>query len=128
MRPLFCACAALERLTALRSVLYLAWAVTPTKVLHSLGVDYHPTKWWALALPAWCCLAVLCSYAAYEGCESAEPAGARPLTPTVGSTCWRLRPLTRFVLSRTRRHGAGACQAVATASPLSATFHLAQPR
>lgn len=48
-------------------VLFLAWAYSPPQLLHSLGVTYYPSKWWALALPAWCCVALLCALVAYEG-------------------------------------------------------------
>lgn len=29
------------------------WALTPDRILNSLGVWYYPSRWWALASPAW---------------------------------------------------------------------------
>jgi hypothetical protein len=34
-------------------VLYLLWSLLPDEYLISLGITYYPSKWWALALPAW---------------------------------------------------------------------------
>ncbi|KAL1920095.1 uncharacterized protein VTP21DRAFT_1241 [Calcarisporiella thermophila] len=34
-------------------VIYLLWAYLPEKTLHSLGISYYPSKYWALALPVW---------------------------------------------------------------------------
>lgn len=47
-------------------MLFLAWAYSPEEALHSVGITYYPSKWWALALPAWACAAVLYAYTAYE--------------------------------------------------------------
>ncbi|KAL7747063.1 hypothetical protein RI367_007559 [Sorochytrium milnesiophthora] len=34
-------------------LVFLAWAFLPDAVLHSLGIYYYPSRWWALAIPTW---------------------------------------------------------------------------
>ncbi len=41
--------------TFIGALLYLAWALLPDTLLHSWGITYYPSKYWALALPAWGC-------------------------------------------------------------------------
>jgi len=62
------------------AALFLAWSLSPPVLLRSLGVRYYPSKWWALALPSWCCVAVLCGSLAYEGCGASSPSRL-PLSP-----------------------------------------------
>ncbi|KAI8575869.1 hypothetical protein K450DRAFT_259542 [Umbelopsis ramanniana AG] len=33
--------------------IYLIWAYVPDEVLHSLGITYYPSRYWALAIPVW---------------------------------------------------------------------------
>eukprot|EP01116_Phalansterium_solitarium_P001621 TRINITY_DN1142_c0_g3_i1.p1 TRINITY_DN1142_c0_g3~~TRINITY_DN1142_c0_g3_i1.p1 ORF type:complete len:149 (-),score=37.40 TRINITY_DN1142_c0_g3_i1:60-506(-) len=36
---------------------YLLWAYLPTGLLHMMGVTYYPSKYWALAIPTYICVA-----------------------------------------------------------------------
>lgn len=45
--------------TFVLAMLYLAWALLPDATLHALGVSYYPSRWWALALPAWSTVALV---------------------------------------------------------------------
>ncbi|KAJ1975676.1 hypothetical protein H4R35_003040 [Dimargaris xerosporica] len=42
--------------------LYLGWAYIPDSVLHSIGVTYYPSRYWAIALPAWGVMLVVFIY------------------------------------------------------------------
>lgn len=33
--------------------IWIAWSILPENVLHALGVYYYPSRWWALAIPAY---------------------------------------------------------------------------
>ncbi|KAK4517799.1 uncharacterized protein ATC70_001144 [Mucor velutinosus] len=33
--------------------IYLIWAYVPDEILHSLGITYYPSRYWALAIPIW---------------------------------------------------------------------------
>ncbi|KAL4458439.1 hypothetical protein ABPG75_013304 [Micractinium tetrahymenae] len=59
-------------------VLFLLWAYTPDHVLEAHGITYYPSKWWALALPAWACATVVFAFWLYESLcmMSAPPPGA----------------------------------------------------
>eukprot|EP01083_Nonionella_stella_P126452 382740_1 len=35
--------------------LFLLWAYLPESILHSAGITYYPSKWWALAIPTFMC-------------------------------------------------------------------------
>lgn len=39
--------------------LYLLWAFVPDAALHRLGWTYYPSRWWAVALPAYFLMAIL---------------------------------------------------------------------
>lgn len=61
-------------------VLFLLWAFTPDHVLEAHGVTYYPSKWWALAIPAWASVTVVFAFWLYERCEGgAAPGGKRAL-------------------------------------------------
>lgn len=47
-------------------MLFLLWAYTPDDMLKSHGVTYYPSKWWALALPAWASVTVVFLFWLYE--------------------------------------------------------------
>uniref|UniRef100_A0A7S2D162 PIG-P domain-containing protein n=1 Tax=Octactis speculum TaxID=3111310 RepID=A0A7S2D162_9STRA len=40
-------------------VIFLAWAYLPEANLHKLGITYYPSKYWAIALPIWFCMAIM---------------------------------------------------------------------
>ena len=45
-------------------ILYLLWAFLPKPFLDNLGIYYYPSRWWALAIPAWLVVCVIWIYAA----------------------------------------------------------------
>uniref|UniRef100_A0ACD5VJQ1 Uncharacterized protein n=1 Tax=Avena sativa TaxID=4498 RepID=A0ACD5VJQ1_AVESA len=53
--------------TVIATAVYLVWAYTPEPWLHSLGITYYPTKYWAVAVPAFVMVAVPLSMLAYMG-------------------------------------------------------------
>lgn len=53
--------------TVIATAVYLAWAYTPEPWLNSLGITYYPTKYWAVAVPAFLMVAVALSLLAYVG-------------------------------------------------------------
>jgi hypothetical protein len=64
------------------AVLYLAWAFTPEALLRAHAVTYYPSKYWAAALPAWCCVTILAGVLIYEGlCLADAPAGWEEALP-----------------------------------------------
>lgn len=38
--------------------LFLSWAVLPQRLLVAIGVHYYPSRWWAVAVPAWILVAM----------------------------------------------------------------------
>ena len=49
---------ALFLVSAVSLILYLLWAFIPTYVIHSLGITYCPSKYWAIALPSYFCVLI----------------------------------------------------------------------
>mmetsp|Transcript_4337 Transcript_4337/g.11223 ORF Transcript_4337/g.11223 Transcript_4337/m.11223 type:complete len:129 (-) Transcript_4337:38-424(-) len=49
------------------AVFYILWAYIPDDVLHSIGITYHPSKYWALAIPVWISALVIFVFWMYEG-------------------------------------------------------------
>ncbi|KAK9460673.1 PIG-P-domain-containing protein [Lipomyces oligophaga] len=45
-------------------LLYIVWAILPQSVLHSLKIYYYPSRWWALAVPAFLVMFIVYIYAA----------------------------------------------------------------
>ncbi|KAG2430329.1 hypothetical protein HYH02_013806 [Chlamydomonas schloesseri] len=89
---------------------FLVWLFTPEAYLQELGITYYPSKYWAVAGPAWLTLAIVWGYWVYEGlnmtrvpplydsrnladarCKSAERVGLRgythPTTHAVPPLC-----------------------------------------
>ena len=48
-------------------VSYLLWALLPDEALASVGMTYYPSRWWAVALPAWFVVTCCCILVAYIG-------------------------------------------------------------
>ncbi len=46
---------------------YLAWAFLPDSVLHPLGITYYPSRYYALALPAYVIILLLTTVLMYVG-------------------------------------------------------------
>ena len=46
-------------------VVFLVWAFTPDFILQWYGITYYPSKYWAIALPTWLCVTVVCVTLAY---------------------------------------------------------------
>ena len=42
---------------------WLLWSLLPDQILHSLGVHYYPSRWWALAIPSYVLVAMVYMYA-----------------------------------------------------------------
>lgn len=55
------------------AVLYMLWAYTPSSMLEAHGVAYYPSKYWAVALPAWACVTVVFVFWLYERCVGPPP-------------------------------------------------------
>lgn len=45
-------------------LIWLGWSLIPTKILNDLGIYYFPSRWWALAIPAWILMAMVYTYIA----------------------------------------------------------------
>ncbi|CAA6668174.1 unnamed protein product [Spirodela intermedia] len=51
---------------------FLVWAYTPEPWLHALGITYYPSKFWALAVPAYAIVANILAMAFYLGLNFAS--------------------------------------------------------
>ncbi|KAG8100803.1 hypothetical protein GUJ93_ZPchr0013g35330 [Zizania palustris] len=51
--------------TVIATAVYLIWAYTPERCLHSVGITYHPSRYWALAAPSFVIVAVALSVVIY---------------------------------------------------------------
>ncbi|ORX33495.1 PIG-P-domain-containing protein [Kockovaella imperatae] len=54
-------------LTFLGYWLYIAWAFSPPNWLDSIGWTWYPDRQWAIVIPCWLMVVVLCTYLAYGG-------------------------------------------------------------
>ncbi|KAK3252733.1 hypothetical protein CYMTET_37981 [Cymbomonas tetramitiformis] len=52
--------------SAVACAVFFVWAYLPDQVLESVGITYYPSKYWALAVPAYVCVFVVFLYMAYE--------------------------------------------------------------
>jgi phosphatidylinositol glycan class P protein len=43
-------------------LIYLLWAYLPSPILHALGINYYPNRWWALAVPAYIVMVIIFIY------------------------------------------------------------------
>ncbi|KAJ6822129.1 phosphatidylinositol N-acetylglucosaminyltransferase subunit P-like isoform X1 [Iris pallida] len=53
--------------TVIATVVYLVWAYTPEPWLHALGITYYPSKYWAIAIPAFPMVTVVLGLVFYLG-------------------------------------------------------------
>lgn len=74
--------------------LFLAWAALPEQTLRSLGVSYYPSRYYALAVPAYLVVVSLlasCVYAGVNMARTLDPADPRS---AYDDECLRLRTTT----------------------------------
>lgn len=57
--------------SAVVTVLWFLWAITPDSWLVAVGVAYYPAKYWAIALPCQLCVSVVLFYWIYDGLNRA---------------------------------------------------------
>ncbi|CAH9088597.1 unnamed protein product [Cuscuta europaea] len=53
--------------TVVATVIFLVWAYVPENWLHSVGIFYYPSRYWALAVPAYVMMTVVLSVTFYIG-------------------------------------------------------------
>ncbi|GKC67006.1 phosphatidylinositol N-acetylglucosaminyltransferase subunit P-like protein [Tanacetum coccineum] len=53
--------------TVVATVIFLVWAYVPESCLHSIGIFYYPSKYWALALPCYAIVTVATVFMFYIG-------------------------------------------------------------
>ncbi|KAK4738464.1 hypothetical protein AABB24_022054 [Solanum stoloniferum] len=53
--------------TVVATVLFLVWAYLPEHWLHSLGIVYYPSRYWALAAPAYAMMTIALAVGFYIG-------------------------------------------------------------
>lgn len=53
--------------TVVATVLFLVWAYLPENWLHSLGIVYYPSRYWALAVPAYAMMTIILAVGFYIG-------------------------------------------------------------
>ncbi|KAJ1701786.1 hypothetical protein LUZ63_001565 [Rhynchospora breviuscula] len=67
--------------TVIATVIYFVWAYTPQPCLHSLGITYYPSKYWALAIPSFVIMSVFFMMVLYLGLNFlATPSSYSPNT------------------------------------------------
>ncbi|CAI9279161.1 phosphatidylinositol N-acetylglucosaminyltransferase subunit P [Lactuca sativa] len=53
--------------TVVATVIFMVWAYVPDPWLHSIGIFYYPSKYWALALPAYAMVIIATIFIFYIG-------------------------------------------------------------
>ncbi|XP_076958424.1 phosphatidylinositol N-acetylglucosaminyltransferase subunit P-like isoform X3 [Bidens hawaiensis] len=53
--------------TVVATVIFMVWAYVPDPWLHSIGIFYYPSKYWALALPTYVMVTVVTMLLFYIG-------------------------------------------------------------
>ncbi|BBG97219.1 Phosphatidylinositol N-acetylglucosaminyltransferase, GPI19/PIG-P subunit [Prunus dulcis] len=53
--------------TVVATVIFLVWAYVPESWLHSIGIFYYPSRYWALAVPAYAMMTVVLALGFYCG-------------------------------------------------------------
>ncbi|XP_044470526.1 phosphatidylinositol N-acetylglucosaminyltransferase subunit P-like [Mangifera indica] len=53
--------------TVVTTVLFLVWAYVPQRWLHAIGISYYPSRYWALAVPAYAMVTVVLALSFYIG-------------------------------------------------------------
>nr|GMD62498.1 phosphatidylinositol N-acetylglucosaminyltransferase subunit P-like [Ipomoea batatas] len=53
--------------TVVATVIFLVWAYVPENWLHSVGIFYYPSRYWALAVPAYLMVTVVLAITFYIG-------------------------------------------------------------
>ncbi|XP_042499518.1 phosphatidylinositol N-acetylglucosaminyltransferase subunit P-like [Macadamia integrifolia] len=53
--------------TVVATVIFLGWAYVPEPWLHSIGITYYPSRYWALAVPVYAMVTVVLAMVLYLG-------------------------------------------------------------
>ncbi|XP_057456549.1 phosphatidylinositol N-acetylglucosaminyltransferase subunit P-like [Lotus japonicus] len=53
--------------TVVASVIFLVWAYVPESWLHSIGITYYPSRYWALAVPTYVMVSIVLMLGFYIG-------------------------------------------------------------
>lgn len=53
--------------TVVAAVIYFLWAYLPDSFLHSIGISYYPSRYWAVALPTYFMVTVVLAIGCYIG-------------------------------------------------------------
>lgn len=48
-------------------VCYLGWAFLPARILHKMGITYYPSRFYAVAIPAYCLVVYILVVVGYIG-------------------------------------------------------------
>jgi len=70
-------------------VCFITWAYLPTDILHSLGITYYPSRYYAVALPAYTIVAYVffcVSYVAINMMQTLDPEEFGTMKDTAGNT------------------------------------------
>ncbi|XP_048336111.1 phosphatidylinositol N-acetylglucosaminyltransferase subunit P isoform X2 [Ziziphus jujuba] len=53
--------------TIVATAVFLVWAYVPESWLHSIGISYYPSRYWALAVPTYTIMAIVLALGFYIG-------------------------------------------------------------